>query len=140
MPANTSPIFVLSPNLGTATITGSSPARDGSGTLFNAFTAASSGSRIDYMVFTSASPSTGSAYAAKVCRIFVTDTSGLSPRLRGELAMSAVTPSATAIGSTNTFTFTNGMVLQPGQIVKVNQTVWSSAIDNTDVFVHGGDY
>ncbi|MFY8165200.1 MAG: hypothetical protein ACOVJ8_01330 [Sediminibacterium sp.] len=51
MPANTTPIFVLTPNTSTATIDAANTARDGSGTLVTAFTAGASGSRVDFVQF-----------------------------------------------------------------------------------------
>jgi hypothetical protein len=139
MAANTSPIFVLTPNLPSANIAAANTARDGSGALVTLFTATASGSRVDYVVFTSAQ-ATPALSAIKVCRIFVTDTAGINPRLRAEVLLPSLTPSTTVIGSTATVTFTNGLVLSSGQIVKVAQSVYGSAADATDVFAHGGNY
>jgi hypothetical protein len=54
--------------------------------------------------------------------------------------LSAVTASNTAIGSTATITFTNGLILASGQIVKVTQSVYGSAADGTHAFARGGDF
>lgn len=139
MPANTSPIFTLTPNAATSTIAAANTARDGSGTLVTAFTAGANGSRVDFITFTS-SQATAAASSARVQRVFLTDTSGLNPRLISEVAMTAVTASNTAIGATQTITFTNGLVINTGQIIKVSQSVYASAADGTDVLVRGGNY
>ncbi len=139
MPANIAPVFVLTPNCPSALIDAANTARDGSGALVTLFTAGSEGSRLDSIIFTSAQP-TPAASAARVCRVFVTDTSGNNPRLLQEVSMTAVTASATVIGATSTITFTNGLFLKSGQIVKVAQSVRGSASDDTHVFARGGDY
>jgi len=139
MPANTLPIFTLTPNATTCTIAAANTARDGSGSLVTAFTAGSNGSRVDFITFTS-SQTTAAASSARVQRVYLTDTAGLNPRLISEVAMSAVTASSTVIGAVQTITFTNGLVIASGQIIKVSQSVYASAADNTDVIVRGGDY
>lgn len=139
MPANTNPIFTLTPEAATATIAAANTFRDGSGTLIDLFTAGANGSRIDFITFTSAQ-ATPAASAARVARVFLTDTSGLNPRLISEIVMSAVTASATAIGATSTITYTNGLIINSGQIVKVSQSVYGSAADQTHVIARGGDY
>jgi hypothetical protein len=139
MPANTSPIFTLVPNATVSTIAAANTARDGSGTLVTAFTAGTNGSRLDFIIFTS-SQATAGASSARVQRVFLTDTSGLNPTIISEIVLSAVTASTTAIGATATITFTNGLILKSGQVVKVAQSVYASAADNTAVLARGGDY
>ena len=139
MPANTLPIFTLTPNATVSNVAAANTARDGSGALVTAFTAGANGSRIDFITFTS-SQATPAASAARVMRIFLTDTNGANPRLIGEIVLSAVTASNTAIGSTSTFTFTNGLIIRSGQIIKVSQSIYGSAADATDVLTRGGDY
>ena len=139
MPANTAPIFTITPNASTSTIAAANTARDGSGTLVTAFTAGTNGSRLDFITFTS-SQATAGASSARVQRVFLTDASGSNPRLISEVVLSAVTASTTAIGATSTITFTNGLILKSGQIVKVSQSIYASAADNTDVLARGGDF
>ena len=139
MPANFQPIFTLTPNSATGNIAAANTARDGSGTLVTAFTAGANGSRIDFITFTS-SQATAAASAARVQRVFLTNESGLNPRLISEVTLAAVTASNTAIGATSTITFTNGLVIKSGQIVKVTQSVYGSAADGTDFVCRGGDY
>lgn len=139
MPANTTPIFTLTPEATTCNIAAANTARDGSGTLIDLFTAGANGSRLDFITFTSAQ-ATAAASAARVQRVFLTDTAGLNPRLISEVVLSAVTASNTAIGATATITFTNGLILNSGQIVKVTQSVYGSAADGTHAFARGGDF
>ena len=49
MPANTSPIFPLTPNLAWATLTAANTAKDGTGTVVTVFTAGANGARLDYL-------------------------------------------------------------------------------------------
>jgi thiamine pyrophosphokinase len=139
MPANTSPIFTLTPKAATANIAAANTARDGSGTLVTLFTAGTNGSRVDFITFTS-SQVTAAASAARVHRVFLTDESGLNPRLISEVLLSAVTASNTAIGATATITFTNGLIINAGQIIRVSQSVYGSAADATDVLLRGGNF
>jgi len=139
MAANFSPIFTLTPNAAVSTIAAANTARDGSGTLVTAFTAGANGSRVDFITFTS-SQATAAASAARVQRVFLTDTSGLNPTLIQEIVLAAVTASTTAIGATSTITFTNGLVIASGQIIKVSQSIYGSAADGTATLVRGGNY
>jgi hypothetical protein len=136
---NTTPIFTLTPAATTSTIAAANTARDGSGTLVTAFTAGANGSRVDFITFTS-SQATAAASAARVQRVFLTNESGLSPILIQEVVLPAVTASNTAIGATTTITFTNGLVINTGQIIRVSQSVYGSAADGTSVVVRGGNY
>jgi hypothetical protein len=139
MPANTSPIFTLVPNVGFARLAAANTARDGSGTITTIFTAGTDGSLLNKITFTSAQAS-AAASALKVMRIFITDTSGANPRLRGEILLPAITASATVIGAAATFTFTDGLILRNGQLVQVSQSVYASAADQTDCIAEGGNY
>jgi hypothetical protein len=72
--------------------------------------------------------------------VFLSDESGLNPRLISEVVLSAVTASTTAIGATATITFTNGLIINAGQIVSVAQSVYGGAADGTDVVLRGGNF
>ena len=139
MPANTAPIFTQFPNCPVVTITAANTARDGSGSLVTLFTAGTNGSLLSKVTFTN-SQATAGVSVLKVMRIFVTDTAGANPKLRGEVLLPTLTPSNTVIGATATFTFTDGLVLKSGQIVKVSQSLCATAADNSDVVAEGGDY
>lgn len=139
MPINTAPIFIAVPRLESCRISAANVNRDGSGTLVQLWVAGTNGSRIDYVIFTNASPGIGAA-AAKVWRIFISDTSGLNPRLINEQNIAAITSSAIVQGQTSTVVMTNGRLLKPGQILYVTQSIYGSSADQTDVFAQGGDY
>ena len=139
MPANTSPIFTLTPNCPSVLIDAANTARDGSGTLVTLFTAGVNGSLVNKITFTNGASAVG-ASALKVCRIFVTDAAGANPRLRGEVALQAATSSNTAIGATATFTFTDGLFLKAGQLIRVSQSLRATSADDTHAFAEGGDY
>lgn len=131
--------FTATPRATTSRIAAANTARDGSGTLITSFTAGASGSRLDFITFTSAQL-TPAASSLRICRVFLSDTSGLNPRLISEVSLPAVTASNTAIGATATITFTNGLVIGSGQIVYTTQSVYAGAQDQTDVLARGGDF
>lgn len=133
------PQFTTTPRATTSRIAAVNVARDGSGTLVTSFTAGASGSRLDFITFTSAQL-TPAASSLRICRVFLSDTSGLNPRLISEVSLPAVTASNTAIGATATITFTNGLVIGSGQIVYTTQSVYAGAQDQTDVLARGGDF
>lgn len=139
MPANTSPIFILTPRTETCEITASNTARDGSGSLVNLFTAGANGSRVDFITFNNAQ-NTPTSSSLMIGRVFVTDTSGSNPRLLSEISLSAVTASNTAVGATNTIFYSNGLLLGTGQSLRVCQSVYSGSQDKVHVIARGGDY
>jgi len=139
MPANTAPIFGLTPNLTHATLAAANTARDGSGTLVTLYTVGANGGRVDRITWTSAQ-ATAAANSAMVFRVFVTDNAGANPRLLREVAVTAVTASNTAIGATQVITFLGGLILQTGQIIKVTQSIYAGVQDQSHVFAEGIDY
>ena len=134
------PQFAVTPRATMSRLSGSDASRDGATLVSSSvsFTAGASGSRLDFLTFTAAGV-TGSASAARVCRAFLTDTSGLNPRLISEVALTAVTPAVSTIGSTSTITFTNGLVIGSGQLVRTSMSA-GSATDIVDVLARGGDF
>lgn len=140
MSANTTPIFALTPKSVTASLgTTANTASDGSGTLATLFTAGANGSRIDSIRITNAQ-ATAAASSANVIRIFVTDTSGNNPRLIDEQALATATRSTSVIGATVTFTYSNGLGLESGQLIKSAIAVYAGVQDLTHAVTRGGDY
>lgn len=149
MAANTQPIFLLTPNFGTASdgnpgtrLSTANTTRDLSTTVSAdlLFTAGADGSRIDAIDFTHAAASQTQASIAAVGRIFLTTSAGgANPKLIKEIALTAVTPSAIAIGAVFTITFSPALTLKSGQFL------WAS-ISTTqtsgyyDVVCKGGNY
>ena len=139
MPANTTPIFTLTPNIGMAEVSAANTESDGTGALVTLFTAGANGSRVEYVKFTNAQ-SLAAASSAMVVRIFVTDTGGANPRLIGEAALGAITRTVAVVGATGTITFTNGLVLASGQLLQCCQSVYAGVQDLMHFIAVGGNY
>lgn len=144
MAANINPIFVLTPNVGTATVTTANTTRNLSTTTDAAllFTAGSDGSRVDTITFVHVSDSQTQASIAAVGRIWITtDALGANPKLLSEIALPAATPSASAAGQSQTITFANGLFLANGQFlwcaISATQTGTGAAYN---VIARGGNY
>lgn len=142
MPANNKPVFTLIPNNGRTRLTTANTTRDLSSTT-NAgllLTAGTFGSRVDTIEFTHNAVSQTQASIAAVGRVWLcTDALGANPRLKREIAMPAVTPSASAIGAVYTMTFSPALTLAPGEFlwVGISATQTSGAYD---VICSGGDF
>lgn len=139
MPANTIPIFILTPETTSATISAANTARDGSGTLVPVFTGGTFGSRVDFITFFNAQ-TTATTSSAMVARVFVTDTAGLNPRLLNEVTLASVAASNTVVGANNTIFYSNGLLLSSGQQIQVSKSVHAGQQDTVQVIVRGGDY
>jgi hypothetical protein len=145
MAANTTPIFTLTSNKGINTglrLTTANATRDLSTTTNGGllFTAGTNGSRVEAIDFVHSAASQTQASIAAVGRIFLCDSAiGGSPRLIKEIALTAVTPSAIAIGATFTITFTTPLFLATGEHLwaTISATQTSGAYD---INCYGGDY
>jgi len=139
MPANTTPIFTLTPNCPVVNIAAANTARDGSGTLVTLFTAGANGSRIESVTFTSAQ-ATAALNSAMVGRVFLTDNAGANPRLISEITIAAVTASNSVIGAASTISFSNGLIIPTGCLLKATISVYAGVQDQMQVVARGGDY
>lgn len=139
MTANTSPIFTLTPKIGIASVAAANTASDGSGSLVTLFTAGVNGSRIERIRYINAQAS-AAASSAMVVRFFVTDTGGANPTLLAEAALPAATRTVAAIGASGFITFTNGLVIPSGTIIKVIQSVYAGVQDLMHYVAEGGDF
>lgn len=149
MPANTNPIFVLTPDRGInggARITGANTTRDLSSTT-NAvilFSAGTNGSRVDSIDWVhSSTGQTGTTATSVLCigRLFqCSDTSFSNPRLVREIGLSATTSSATSLGQTQTMSFTTPLVIPPNYSLVVTISAAQNAGGYYDVTAYGGDY
>ena len=137
--ANTKPIFTNAGNMFPVHVAAANTASDGSGALTTLVTAATDGTRIDAVKIMNAQ-TTAAASSAMVCRVFLTDAAGNNPRLVGEVALAAATRSATAIGATSTITFSPAVILKSGQQLRVCQSVYAGAQDQTSWVAFGGDF
>jgi hypothetical protein len=139
MPANTTPIFTLTPNCPVINLAAANTARDGSGTVPTLFTAGANGSRIESVTFTSAQAS-AALNSAMVGRVFLTDNAGANPRLISEVVIAAVTASNSVIGATSTITYSNGLIIPTGCLLKATISVYAGVQDQMQVVARGGNY
>lgn len=134
MPANTSPIFALTPELAFATVTAATTDRTGA-TMTNTvtlLTAATNGTKI-----TQIGAKVAGTNAGTLVLIFISDSSGSNFKLFDEIALNAVTASTT-VTSQRAVTAYSDLQLKAGQIVKVGITVATAA--GINVFAVKGDY
>lgn len=111
--------YAATPKTAVAQVTTANTARDGTGTLATVFTAGASGSRIDDIAIIA----TGTTTAGMI-RLFLHD--GTNSRLWREVAVSAITPSATVSPFSSLL----------GSLALVLQTGWSlrAATHNAETF------
>jgi hypothetical protein len=134
MPANTSPIFALVPELSSATVTLATTDRTGAtmGNTAILLTAGANGAKITQFIAKAAgsNPST-------IILIFVSDSTGANFKLFDELGVAAVNATAlvTAQRAVNTYT---DLQLKAGQVVRVGTTI--AVTDGINVFAAKGDY
>lgn len=139
MPANTSQIYVF-PSIGSARVTSANTASDGSGVLFNIYTAGVNGGRVD-KVSVENSQVTPAASSAMMLRLFLSDNTGANFKLVSETPLSGATRSNTVMGAATSFNFSGGLEMVAGQILACAQSVYASAADQTDwVAQQVGDY
>ena len=134
MPANTSPIFALTPELAIATVTTATTDRTGA-TMTNTvtlLTAATNGTKI-----TQIGAKVAGTNAATLVLIFVSDSSGANFKLFDEIGLTAVTAS-NSISSQRAVTAYSDLQLKAGQVVKVGITV--AVTDGVNCFAIKGDY
>lgn len=149
MPANTTPVFVLTPNRGTdgsgnfgTRLTTANATRDLSTTTNGGLilSAGSNGTRVESVTFTHSAASQTQASIAAVGRVFIcTSAAGANGRILSEVALPAITPSASAVGQTQTITFSPPLFIPSGSHLwaTISATQTSGAYDVT---VQGGDY
>lgn len=142
MSANFNPIFTIVPNNGRTRLTTANTTRDLSSTTNAALllTAGANGTRVDTIEWVHEAASQTQTSIAAVGRIWITsDALGANPRLKREIALTAVIPSATAIGATFTMTFSPALNLAPGEYLwaAISATQTSGGYD---VICSGGDY
>ena len=142
MPANTSPIFTLTPDVATTRITTATTQSDGSGAQFPLVTAGVNGTRVDAIRFRN-SQVTLAASTAMVHRIFyapTTTTGSATSRLIGEVATAATTRTAAVIGATSIYTFDQPLIMASGSGLFVAQSAYAGAQDRFDAQAFAGNY
>jgi hypothetical protein len=149
MPANTTPIFGLTPNVSstsitqTAVVTGSVGIGTIGTSIFLAFTAGSNGSFVQKVRFMSVAtaPTTGVATVLRVYYSTVNTgaTTAANTFLLGELSVPAV-PSANATNATSYYELPLNFALKTGQYILVSQHTAQTAGQNWIASVIGSDY
>jgi len=138
MAANTTPIFILTPNNALARTSAANTASDGSGSLVTLVSAGTNGTRVDAVRFRSSEPGL-TASSTMVHRIFLTDNSS-NYKLVGEVATAAGAKSATVVGATSIYTFDQPLIMKAGTTMSVAQSVFAGIQDQFDVQAFAGDY
>lgn len=147
--ANTSPIFSLTPNVGSVTLTttAANTSSAGGGTvgtdIFKVFTSGSSGSFINKVRFMSVAtaPTTG---VATTLRIFISSvgsgsTTAADTFLIGEVSAPAIASDATTAG-TNYYDFILNCAIPASRFIHVTQHVAQTTNQNWIATCFGGDY
>jgi hypothetical protein len=151
MAQNTSPIFVLTPNIGTATITSSTTANtksDGTGTIatdiLKAFTAGSNGAYVSSVRFSPNASVASTATAATTLRVFLSSqTSGATTNLNTWLLQEIAAAAQTADVSTSATYYLEvpiNRIIPASYTILVSTHVAANANTTWQAIVFGGDY
>lgn len=104
MAANINPLYPLTFNTKSVTLSTANTARDGSGVLYLGFTASVNGSRLDrIIIYNTPSQVSGAASIVILFRIFISDTTGSNYKLYRECSISGAL--------TNTVNGSNGPIV-----------------------------
>ena len=131
--------YVATPKNGVAQVSVANTNRDGTGTLETVYQAGTSGSRIDALQIQATATTT-----AGMIRFFISNDNGTTKRLVGEVAVTAITPSATvAAFSTIIGNGITGSFLTKGLVMQANAILYAST-HNAETFniipVIAGDF
>lgn len=150
MPANTAPIFTLTPNVGRAVV-GASANTNGLGTgtiatdIMLVFTAGANGSWLSKVRFHPAASAAATATTATTLRVFVSTaasgatTGGTNVWLIGEISAAAQTADHST-SATNPLEFPLNFAIPTGQTILVASHVVNSANTAWHATCFGGDY
>jgi len=152
MAANTTPIFVGTPNVGFARLNYTNQNSDGSGTQSLIFTSGVNGSRIDEIRVHNSAATPSNTTDACVVRIFVATssttglingyTSSITPAfLVDEIAISSTARSTSAVGASGFLSYPGGLIMASGSNLWACMSIYNSAnFDALDVIVRGGNF
>lgn len=129
MPANTSPLFGLTPVIGFGQLTTANTNRDGTGTIVDLVTGGTYGTRVDFVTIKATGTTTG-----QIVRFFYHD--GTAYRLVHEESISAATPSGSVPSFEATWTPAKPWVIPSGK--KLAASTHVSEIYN--IAVHGSEF
>jgi len=135
MPANTTPIFPLTPKVAWGELATANTAKDGTGTVVTVFTAGANGARVDYLKVRAKGTN-----VATVFRLFVNNGSDTTVAANNALVLdqtiAATTNSETAALADNLITL--DMSLPAGY--KLTCTIGTTVAAGLMVTAFGGDY
>ena len=132
------PTFAATPVIGMVKVNAADTAKDDPSTnVFTVITGGSSGTRVD-RVDIQLIGTTGAASSANVIRLFLDNST--NKRLFREQAITASTPSGSAVGNAYTISFTNGLLLPSATwSLKATMHTRAGAQDDHMVIAYGGD-
>jgi hypothetical protein len=137
LPANTAPIFSVTPNIAFGNIATANTAKDGTGTVATVYTAGANGSRVERIKALALG-----TIVQTVLRVFINNGSGnniaTNNSLIAEVTIPAVTNDETASKPLTEIIFTNGLVLPAG--FKLNIAIGTTVASSIQVTAVGGDY
>lgn len=150
MPANTSPIFTLTPNVGKANITAANTSSSGTGnittpTIFVAFTAGANGSFVSRLRFNVVATTAGTATTATVGRVYLSTissgatTGGTDTWLLGEVTLPSVTADSSS-APTNPIEVMLNFAIPSGSTILVSTHAAPAANTSVQATCFGGDY
>lgn len=144
MPANTTPIFPLTPKCSWGTIATANTAKDGTGTVVTVFTAGANGARIDQIKVRALGSN-----VATVMRFFINNGSANSTPANNSLVHEK-TLAATTLSETSELVDNDVIILKGSDYVcpipylpagyKINVTLGTTVAAGLHVTVSGGDY
>ena len=150
MPANTAPIFTLTPNVGRVTITTASAntKSDGAGTvgtdIFKVFTAGANGSFVERVKFLSVASAAATTGVATTLRVFLSTvgtgtTTAADTFLIGEVSVAALN-SDNSTNAVAPYELVLNIAIPSGLYIHVSQHVAQTTNQNWIALAFGGDY
>lgn len=153
MPANTAPIFTLTPNIGRVRITTTfaqvksdgTSAGSGADFMVKAFTAGANGSFIDTVRFYSVASAAATTGVATTLRVYLSTvaspgaTTTADTFLLGEISVPAIS-SSHSTNATNPYDVVIQKAIPAGTYIHVSQHVAQTTNQAWNAMVFGGDY
>ena len=148
MPANTSPIFTLTPNVGTVGVTAANTKSDGTGTvatdIFKAFTAGANGSFVTRVRFNATASAAATSTTATIGRVFYSTvgsgaTANTNTWLLGEITLPSVSADSSTVPSSPIELMLN-IAIPTGSFIHVTNHAAPAASTLWQIEVFGGDY
>jgi len=137
MPANTSPIYPLTPFNTWGLITTANTAKDGTGTVVTVYTATTNGAKPEAIHFRASGTN-----VATVCRIFInngsTNATAGNNSLFAEITLPATTLSEVSALADMRYQFPDNFRLPNGY--KINLTIGTTTATNIHCTCYGADY